>query len=139
MVRNKNKAVMEKHMAMSEEMAKMVSIEWLSRIGFPFSSLMLPGTVVDEAKATVAMSAVKTEQDSERETRKRDVNIKGTDIAILLGLPATLNYRQLAWIGGCGSGYGGGGGSIIQELPTGVFWGLKDSGSTAFFVDHHAR
>ena len=61
MVRNKNKAVMEKHMAMSEETAKTVSIEWLSRIGFPFSSLMLPGIVVDEAKATVAMSAVTTE------------------------------------------------------------------------------
>ena len=65
MARNENKAVMEKHNAMSEEMAKMVSIEWLSRFGFPFSSLMLPGIVVDEAKATVAMSAATTEQDSE--------------------------------------------------------------------------
>ena len=69
------------------------------------------------------------------------MNIKGTDSAILLGLLATLKYRQLARIGGCGSGYGGGGGggSIIRELPAGVFWGLKDSGSTAFFVDHHAH
>ena len=74
----------------------------------------------------------------QRETRKRDVNIKGTDGAILLGLPVTLNYCQLAWIGGYGSGYGGGGGSIIRELPAGVFWGLKDSGNIAFFVDHHA-
>ena len=65
MARNKTKVVMEKHNAMSEEMAKMVSIEWLSRIGFPFSSLMLPGIVVDEAKAAMAMSVVTTKQDSE--------------------------------------------------------------------------
>ena len=56
---------MEKHKAMSEKTAKMVSIEWLSRFGFPFSSLMLLGIVVDEAKATVAMSAATSEQDSE--------------------------------------------------------------------------
>ena len=75
-----------------------------------------------------------------RETRKRNVNIKGTDSTILLGLFTTLKYRQLARIGGCGGGGGGGGGgSIIRELPAGVFWGLKDSGSTAFFVDHHAH
>ena len=75
----------------------------------------------------------------QRETKKRDVNIKGTDSAILLGLLATLKYRQLARIGGCSSGYDGGGGSVIRELPLGVFWGLKDNGSIAFFVDHHAR
>ena len=51
----------------------------------------------------------------QRETRKRDVNIKGTDSVILLELSATLKYCQLARISGCGSGYGGGGGggSII--------------------------
>ena len=65
MARNENSAVMEKHKAMSEETAKMVSIEWLSRFGFPFSSSMLPGIVVNEAKATVAMSVAITEQDSE--------------------------------------------------------------------------
>ena len=74
----------------------------------------------------------------QRETRKRDVNIKGTDSVILLELSATLKYCQLARISGCGSGYGGGGGSVIRELPVGVFWGLKDSGSIPFFVDHHA-
>ena len=65
MARNENKAVMEKQRATSEEIAKMVSIEWLSRFGVPFVSLMLPGIVVDEAKATVAMRAATTEQDSE--------------------------------------------------------------------------
>ena len=67
------------------------------------------------------------------------MNIKGTDTVTLLGLSATLKYCQLARIGGCGSGYSGGGGSIILELPAGVFWGLKDNGSTTFFVDHHAH
>ena len=65
MARNENKAMMEKQRVTSEEMAKMVSIEWLSRFGVPFVSLMLPGIVVDEAKATVAMRAATTEQDSE--------------------------------------------------------------------------
>ena len=65
MARNENKAVMEKQRAMSEKTAKMVSIVWLSRFGAPFVSLTLPGIVVDEAKATVAMRAATTEQDSE--------------------------------------------------------------------------
>ena len=63
MARNENKAVMEKQRAMSEKTAKMVSIVWLSRFGAPFVSLKLPGIVVDEAKATVAMRAATTEQD----------------------------------------------------------------------------
>ena len=63
----------------------------------------------------------------QRETKKRDVNIKGTDSVILLGLSATLKYCQLARISGCGSGYGGG--SVIRELPTGVFWDWKTAGA----------
>nr|POE69635.1 hypothetical protein CFP56_14440 [Quercus suber] len=65
MERNVNKEVMEKHRATSEEIAKMVIAGWFSRFGEPLSSLMLPGIVVDAAKATVATSAATTEQDSE--------------------------------------------------------------------------
>ncbi|KAM4087420.1 hypothetical protein ACJW30_10G176700 [Castanea mollissima] len=49
MERNENKAVMEKHKATREEMAKTVSSGWFSRFGFPLFSLMLPGIVVDAA------------------------------------------------------------------------------------------
>ncbi|TQD77305.1 hypothetical protein C1H46_037171 [Malus baccata] len=46
-------------------MAKISKAGWFSRIGAPLSSLMPPGTVVEVAKATVAMRAATTEQDSE--------------------------------------------------------------------------
>ena len=65
MARNENKAVMEKHKATSEETANTVSSGWFSRFGIPLFSLMFPGIEVDAAKATVAMSAATTEQDSE--------------------------------------------------------------------------
>ena len=65
MARNKNKAVTETHSATSEEMAKMSNAACFSRIGVPLFSLTPPGKVVDAAKATVAMSAATTEQDSE--------------------------------------------------------------------------
>ena len=71
------------------------------------------------------------ERERKRETRKRDANIEGTESAIFLGFSATLKYRHLARSGGCGT--------VIGERPAGAFWGLKDRGSTAFFVDRHAR
>ena len=79
----------------------------------------------------------KTQRERERETRKRDANIEGTESAIFLGFSATLKYRHLARSGGCGGGFGGE--TVIGERPAGAFWGLKDRGSTAFFVDRHAR
>ena len=65
MERNKNKAVTEKHRATSEVTAKITNAGWLSRFGVPLFSLTPPGTVVDVAEATVAVSAATTEQDSE--------------------------------------------------------------------------
>ena len=65
MARNKNKAVTEKHRATSEVTAKTSNAGCVSRVGVPLLSLIPPGTAVDVAKATVAMSAATTEQDSE--------------------------------------------------------------------------
>ncbi len=59
------KAVTEKHSATSDVMAKTSNAGWFSRVGVPLSSLMPPGTVVELAKATVAMSAATTEQELE--------------------------------------------------------------------------
>ena len=64
MARNENKAVMEKQRATSDEMAKMVSVDWPSRFALPCCISMSPGIAVDVAKATVAMSAATTEHDS---------------------------------------------------------------------------
>uniref|UniRef100_A0A7N2MDP1 Uncharacterized protein n=1 Tax=Quercus lobata TaxID=97700 RepID=A0A7N2MDP1_QUELO len=63
--RNKNKAVTEKHRATSEVTAKTSNAGYVSRYGEPLPSLIPPGIAVDFAKATVAMSAATTEQDSE--------------------------------------------------------------------------
>lgn len=57
--------VTEEHSAMSEAMAKMSKAGKFSRVGLPVISLMPPGTVVAVAKATVAISAPMTVQDSE--------------------------------------------------------------------------
>ncbi|TQD78508.1 hypothetical protein C1H46_035937 [Malus baccata] len=65
MDRNMTMAVTEKQRATREAMAKMSKAGWFSRVGVPLSSLMPPGTVVEVAKATVAMRAATTEQDSE--------------------------------------------------------------------------
>ena len=65
MERNMTKAVTEKQSAMSDEMAKASNAGWFSSVGMPLSCLTPPGTVVALAKATVAMSAATTEQDSE--------------------------------------------------------------------------
>ena len=40
-----------------------------------------------------AINNKNTERERERETRKRDAKIEGTEDAILLGLSATLKYR----------------------------------------------
>lgn len=58
-------AVTEKQRATSDAMANASKAGWFSRVGLPLSSLMPPGTVVAVAKATVAMRAATTEQDSE--------------------------------------------------------------------------
>ena len=59
------RAVTEKQSATSDEMAKTSNAGWFSSVGVPKSCLTPPGTVVALAKATVAMSAATTEQDSE--------------------------------------------------------------------------
>ena len=65
MERNMTRAVTEKQSATSDEMAKTSNAGWFSSVGVPISCLTPPGTVVALAKATVAMSAATTEQDSE--------------------------------------------------------------------------
>lgn len=65
MDRNMTMDVTEEHRAKSDEMAKMSKTGKFSRVGLPVTSLMPPGTVVAVAKATVAMRAPITEQDSE--------------------------------------------------------------------------
>ncbi|KAF5463256.1 hypothetical protein F2P56_019181 [Juglans regia] len=65
MERNVTKAVTEKKSAMSDEMAKMWNGVLFSNVGMPISSLTPPGTAVEVAKATVAMSAATRELDSE--------------------------------------------------------------------------
>ena len=56
--------VMEKHNATREEMANMSKGGLPSKTGVPTSCFTPPGRVVAEAKATVAISAATTEQDS---------------------------------------------------------------------------
>ena len=70
-----------------------------------------------------------------------DANIKGTEDVILLGrLSATLEYLWLARSGAGGfGGDDGDGGTVIWESPIGAFWGLKDRGSAALFVDRPAH
>ncbi|PON94970.1 hypothetical protein TorRG33x02_091690 [Trema orientale] len=63
--RNMTTEVTEKHKATSDEMAKTSKAGLPSRVGLPLVSLVPPGTVVEVAKATVAMRAATTEQDSE--------------------------------------------------------------------------
>ena len=63
--RNENKAVTEKHRATNEVTAKTSNAGYVSKVGEPLLSLIPPGIVADVAKATVAMSAATTEQDSE--------------------------------------------------------------------------
>ena len=65
MARNITTAVTEKLSAMTDEMAEMPNAGCLPSVGVPLSCLTPPGTVVDVAKATVAMSAAMTEHDSE--------------------------------------------------------------------------
>ena len=65
MARNIINAVTEKQSATSEVMANSSNAGWPSKVGLPVSLLLPPGTVLDVAKATPAMSAATTEQDSE--------------------------------------------------------------------------
>lgn len=65
MERNITTEVTEKLSATSDEMANMLKADWPSNVGIPLSWLTPPGTVADVAKATVAMRAATTEQDSE--------------------------------------------------------------------------
>ena len=65
MERNMTKAVTEKQSATSDDMAKTSNAGWFSRVGVPLSCLTPPGTVVELAKATVAMSAATTEHELE--------------------------------------------------------------------------
>ena len=59
------KAVTEKQSATSDDMAKTSNAGWFSRVGVPLSCLTPPGTVVELAKATVAMSVATTEHELE--------------------------------------------------------------------------
>ena len=63
MARNMTVEVTEKQRAMSDEIAKIWKAGCCSRIGFPLPSLVPPGTAVDVAKATVAMSVATTEHE----------------------------------------------------------------------------
>jgi hypothetical protein len=65
MVRIITTAVIEKLSTMTDEMVEMLNAGCLLSVGVPFSCLTPPGTVVDVAKATVAMSAAMIEHDSE--------------------------------------------------------------------------
>ena len=65
MVRKKNKAMIEKHRATSEEIENKVNARGFTRICMPLLSLIPPGTVVDARKTTVVMSVVTTEQEFE--------------------------------------------------------------------------
>ncbi|KAM3736612.1 hypothetical protein ACB098_10G177200 [Castanea mollissima] len=65
MVRNKNKAMIEKNRATSEAIANNVNAGCSTRIGMPLRSLIPPGTVVAAGKTTVAMSVATTEQEFE--------------------------------------------------------------------------
>ncbi|KAI4301207.1 hypothetical protein L6164_034508 [Bauhinia variegata] len=63
MARNITNAVMEKQSATSEVIANTLNAGWPSKFGSPVS-LLPPGTWLDVAKETPAMSAATTEQDS---------------------------------------------------------------------------
>ena len=65
MARNMTTEVTEKQRATSDEIANMRNAVWRSSIGLPLSSLIPPGTVAEVAKATVAISAATTEQESD--------------------------------------------------------------------------
>ena len=60
-----DKAVIEKHRATNDEMAKILKAGSFSRIGLPLCSLRPPGTVAEVVSATLAMSAATTKHDSE--------------------------------------------------------------------------
>ncbi|CAK7346528.1 unnamed protein product [Dovyalis caffra] len=63
--RNMTTEVTEKQRATRDEIANTLNSGRFLRTGEPLSSLFPPGTAADVAKATVAMSAATTEQDSE--------------------------------------------------------------------------
>ena len=63
--KNMTRAVTEKQRAMSDAMANTLNAGSFSRVGWPLSDLTPPGTVLDVAKATVAISAATTEHDSD--------------------------------------------------------------------------
>ena len=63
--RNRTSAVREKQSETNEATANTLNEGSPSKVGLPVWSLVPPGTVVDVAKETPAMSAATTEQDSE--------------------------------------------------------------------------
>lgn len=63
--RNMAKEVTEKKRATSDVIPSIVNASWFSNLGFPLSSFMPPVMAVEVAKATVAIRAATTEQDSE--------------------------------------------------------------------------
>ncbi|RYQ81980.1 hypothetical protein Ahy_B10g100561 [Arachis hypogaea] len=65
MDRNSTTPVTEHARATSDAMANTLNAAVLSNVGTPVSSWTPPGTVVEVAKATVAIRAATTEQDSE--------------------------------------------------------------------------
>ena len=61
--RNVTVEVTKERRAMSDEIAKIPNASCYSRFGFPLPSLVPPGTAVDVAKATVAMSVATNEHE----------------------------------------------------------------------------
>ena len=63
MARNINKEIIEQQRATRDDIAKILKARRCSNIGTPVFWSTPPGTVADEAKATVAMSAAIKEQE----------------------------------------------------------------------------
>ncbi|RDX77179.1 hypothetical protein CR513_42735, partial [Mucuna pruriens] len=97
MDRNNASEVMEQHRAISDDMPKTLNSGLSSRVGMPVLFWTPPGTVLDVAKATVAITAATTEHDSEvlfshsppLLTRPSCVSLK-----ISLGVLYSLLYRR---------------------------------------------